>query len=78
MGNCDLEHEKNKKEVKKMWDIQYNQSTCRFELTQDGLVILELEAKELDQIGMAVTKPLYTSTRGTVKIVKTVVIQTGY
>ena len=61
-----------------MWDIQYNQGTCRFELTQDGLVILELEAKELDQIGMAVTKPLYTSTRGTVKIVKTVVIQTGY
>ena len=53
-----------------MWSIQYNQSSNRFELTQDGLVILELETKDLDQIGQAVTKPLFPSTRDSVLIVK--------
>ena len=55
-----------------MWSIQYNQSTNLFELTQDGFVILELETKDLDQIGKAVTMPLFTSTRKAVKIVKNV------
>ena len=56
-----------------MWSIQYNQSTNLFELTQDGFVILELETKDLDQIGQAVTMPLFTSTRKAVKVVKNVV-----
>jgi hypothetical protein len=55
-----------------MWAVQYNQSTSRFELTQDGFVILELETKDLDQIGKAVTMPLFTSTRKAVKVVKNV------
>ena len=65
-----------------MWSIQYNQSTNRFELTQDGFVILELEAKELDQIAKdklatlepnqfaTVTTPLFGPTMKAVKIVK--------
>ena len=55
-----------------MWSIQYNQSTSLFELTQNGFVILELDTKELDQIGKAVTMPLFTSTRNAVKVVKNV------
>ena len=56
-----------------MWSIQYNQSTNRFELTQDGFVILELETKELDQIAKAVTMPLFGPTMKAVKVVKNVV-----
>ena len=55
-----------------MWSIQYNQSTSLFELTQNGFIILELDTKELDQIGKAVTMPLFTSTRNAVKVVKNV------
>ena len=37
-----------------MWAIQKNLSTGKFELTQDGFTILELNLAEVDQIGRAI------------------------
>ena len=36
-----------------MWAIQKNLSTGKFELTQDGFTILELNLAEVDQIASA-------------------------
>ena len=56
-----------------MWSIQYNLSTSKWELMQDGYVILELEYQDLTGIGKAVQIPQFASTRLAVKMVKNVV-----
>ena len=60
----------NKYEVSDMWSIQYNLSTSKWELMQDGLVILELEYDDLVGIASSVQMPLFTSTRKAVKTVR--------
>ena len=53
-----------------MWAIQYNQSTSQFELTQDGMTVLELSAKEVEQISQATIKVFLPCEK--VKVVKNV------
>ena len=53
-----------------MWSIQYNLSTSKWELMQDGYVILELEYDDLTGIGKAVQMPLFSRTREAVNTVR--------
>jgi hypothetical protein len=55
------------------WDIQYNQGTHKFELTDGGFTVLELTISDLTEIGVAVSRPLYKSTRSTVKVIRDLV-----
>ncbi len=53
-----------------MWSIQYNLSTSKWELMQDGYVVLELEYDDLVGIAGSVQMPLFTSTRKAVRTVR--------
>ena len=53
-----------------MWSIQYNLSTSKCELMQDGYVVLELEYDDLVGIAGSVQMPLFTSTRKAVRTVR--------